>query len=271
VLEYDTEMSFTKQMNNLVSIANNLKKDKGLDGLNNQNEVLQDPEKRSWIIQELLESEKKYLRSLEQLEEVNLIWRYNYHFYFLTSFQINDSVQQEILETKALQAIRFEISMIFGNITEIYQKHAAFADCLKSRESDIDMCLGQILTDNVSSMHKDMDISFPHVAENIFCQLEEFSKPYYLYLSNRSKAIEIHQKLMSKSSKYKKMIMVCITMSHIAYSRFSIALTLTQNIERLSGTDTEKVSISSLLIEPVQRIPRYTLLIDGMISFILRI
>jgi hypothetical protein len=39
-------------------------------------------------------------------------------------------------------------------------------------------------------------------------QLEEFSKPYYLYLSNRGKAIEMHQKLMSKCNKYRKIITV---------------------------------------------------------------
>ncbi|KAI9287845.1 hypothetical protein BC943DRAFT_202421 [Umbelopsis sp. AD052] len=91
-----------------------------------------DLEKRSWVIQELVESEKKYLKSLSQLEE------------------ISRSIQQEILETKALQAIRFEVNVIFGNITEIYQRHATLADCLKSRESEIEMCLGQILKENVS-------------------------------------------------------------------------------------------------------------------------
>ncbi|KAI8583297.1 hypothetical protein K450DRAFT_222933 [Umbelopsis ramanniana AG] len=94
---------------------------------------------------------------------------------------------------------------------------------MKSRESEIEMCLGQILKEN----------------------FENFSKPYYLYLSNRSKAIETHQKLMSKSNKYKKLIMT---------------------LESLHGTATEKISISSLLIEPVQRIPRYTLLIDEILK-----
>ncbi|GAB5589280.1 Rho guanine nucleotide exchange factor (GEF) 17 [Umbelopsis nana] len=35
----------------------------------NQHTNKQDPEKRSWIVQELLESERKYLRSLEQLQD----------------------------------------------------------------------------------------------------------------------------------------------------------------------------------------------------------
>lgn len=48
-------------------------------------------------------------------------------------------------------SIKFEISVIFGNISEIYQKHVQFAQALKQRDDDIETALGEILHKNVSA------------------------------------------------------------------------------------------------------------------------
>jgi hypothetical protein len=52
-------------------------------------------------------------------------------------------------ENKTLQAVRFELSLVFGNISEIYQKHITLSECLKNRENDVEMCLGELLSQNV--------------------------------------------------------------------------------------------------------------------------
>lgn len=50
-------------------------------------------------------------------------------------------------------SVKFEISVIFGNISEIYQKHVEFAQDLKQRENDMETSIGEILHKNVSASY----------------------------------------------------------------------------------------------------------------------
>jgi hypothetical protein len=54
-------------------------------------------------------------------------------------------------DNKNFLSVKFEIGMIFGNISEIYQKHVEFAKDIKQRKNEIEISLGEILEKNVGT------------------------------------------------------------------------------------------------------------------------
>eukprot|EP00834_Sanchytrium_tribonematis_P006844 NODE_547_length_6185_cov_0.654124.p1 type:complete len:448 gc:universal NODE_547_length_6185_cov_0.654124:1827-3170(+) len=188
--------------------------------------------KRSMILQELYDTELNYLITLNTC--INVVYK--------PLLAIFDNKNHVEIPTSMIQSI-------FSNMEEIYATHCYFLDHLRT-------CLGykQVLkTERYTKLPPFLDIEQFHyqkwglepgrkVAESIQCFSLQAEVPYILYCVKYDEAKKIFVKCKKNPD----------------FLKFLESL---QHVKSLKRQDVE-----SLLISPIQRIPRYELLLKDLIK-----
>lgn len=164
----------------------------------NSNNIGIKRDKRDYIIDEIIDTEKSYVYRLSLINDV-----------YILPLQESNLISKDDLQDQ------------FGFWESLYSIHFGLYERMTEEKNNNTMCIGKIFK----------DFSF-------------FLKMYISYVLNFEKSLDRRSYLQSNNKK------------------FAEFLSLAEKDDRCNG-----LNIESLMIEPIQRIPRYRLLLEQLLKY----
>ena len=98
---------------------------------------------------------------------------------------------------------------------------------------------------------------------DVFLLVAPFFKLYFEYCNNFTLAVDVRETLLKKNQKFAKFIK---SVEMPEYVQFEFSSDKKKAKKKKKNTFTRKINLENLMIEPVQRLPRYELLLRGILK-----
>lgn len=189
----------------------------------------------------------------------------------LTIWQLYAHPLRDFTRRKDTEIINaFEAKQIFGNIEAILPANEALlvdlrASLYGNHEGKTFEHWASVMVRHVSDR---MQV-FTSPADTLMLpcnhQLDHFQTIYPAYILNLERAKDLERELRKRNTVFRNFIEVCIPISGISFGIRTDICFASQRTRASAGAGSDNCSLESLLIEPAQRIPRYRLLLKGIV------